>query len=49
MPGVAFSPQQKLDLAIFLSQIGVDVMDVGFPVVYVSDRKALQFTVRAQK
>jgi len=49
MPGVAFSPEQKLELAILLSEIGVHVMDVSFPVVSESDRRSLQLCVEAQK
>jgi len=49
MPGVAFSPEQKLELAILLSDMGVHVMDVAFPVVSESDRKGLQLIVRAQR
>ena len=49
MPGVAFSPEQKLDLAILLSQIGVHVIDPAFPAVSESDRKALQLIVKAQR
>lgn len=49
MPGVAFSPEQKLELAILLSEIGVHVMDVAFPVVSESDRKSLQLCVQAQQ
>jgi len=48
MPGVAFSPAQKLELAIFLSDMGVDVMDVAFPVNGRSDREALKLIVKAQ-
>ncbi len=49
MPGVAFSPEQKLELAILLSEIGVHVMDVAFPVVGESDRRSLQLCVEAQR
>ena len=42
MPGVAFSPQQKVELAALLGDIGIDVMDVAFPVVSTGDRLALQ-------
>jgi isopropylmalate/homocitrate/citramalate synthase len=49
MPGVAFSPNQKLEIAILLSQIGVHVIDPAFPAVSESDRKALQLIVRAQR
>ena len=33
MPGVAFSPEQKVTLATLLGEIGIDVIDVAFPVV----------------
>jgi HMGL-like len=33
MPRVAFSPQHKYELARALSDIGVHIMDVGFPAV----------------
>src|SRR5438874_10670960 len=49
MPGVAFSPEQKLELATLLSEIGVHVIDPAFPAVSESDRKALQLIVQAQK
>src|SRR3989442_10477467 len=49
MPGVAFSPEQKLELAKLLSEIGVHVIDPAFPAVSESDRKALQLIVQAQK
>src|SRR5256886_11105934 len=49
MPGVAFSPEQKLELAKLLSQIGVHVIDPAFPAVSESDRKALQLIVQAQR
>ena len=49
MPGVAFSPEQKLELAKLLSEIGVHVIDPAFPAVSESDRKALQLIVQAQR
>jgi isopropylmalate/homocitrate/citramalate synthase len=49
MPGVAFSPEQKLELAILLSEIGVHVMDVAFPIVGESDCRSLQLCVEAQR
>lgn len=49
MPGVAFSPEQKLEMAILLSEMGVSVMDVAYPAVAESDRKAIQLIVEAQK
>src|SRR2546422_1619754 len=32
-PGVYFSPEEKLKIATTLSEMGVDIMDVGIPVV----------------
>ena len=49
MPGVIFSPEQKLRLAKFLSKMGVHTMDVAFPVNGETDQKALQLCVAAQK
>ncbi|TLY35715.1 MAG: hypothetical protein E6K60_10205 [Nitrospirae bacterium] len=49
MPGVAFSPEQKLELAQLLSDMGVHVIDPAFPAVSESDRKALQLIVQAQR
>ena len=49
MPGVAFSPAQKLDLAILLAEMGVDVMDVAFPVSSESDQEALRLILKAQQ
>src|SRR5947209_1390065 len=49
MPGVAFSPEQKLELAQLLSNMGVHVIDPAFPAVSESDRKALQLIVQAQR
>ncbi|MEI7905139.1 MAG: hypothetical protein WCI43_06975, partial [Candidatus Firestonebacteria bacterium] len=49
MPGVAFSPVQKLHLAKLLAKIGVHVMDVAFPISGESDYKALKLIVQAQK
>ncbi len=49
MPGVAFSPEQKVEMAILLSEMGVAVMDVAYPAVGPSDRRAIQLIVKAQK
>lgn len=48
MPGVAFSPEQKVELAALLADIGVDVMDVAFPISSPSDRLALKLILDAQ-
>ena len=49
MPGVAFSPGQKYELAKALSDIGVDIMDLGFPMAALSDRYALQLIVQGKR
>jgi isopropylmalate/homocitrate/citramalate synthase len=48
MPGVAFSPDQKVELARLLADVGIDVMDVAFPVVSESDRLALRLILEAR-
>jgi len=48
MPGVAFSPGQKYEIARALSDIGVDIMDLGFPMAAISDRHALQLIVQGK-
>ncbi|HEX7136656.1 MAG TPA: hypothetical protein VF219_02355 [Vicinamibacterales bacterium] len=48
MPGVAFSPAQKLELAALLGDMGIDVLDVAFPVVSAGDRTALQMILEAR-
>src|SRR5439155_3176394 len=48
MPGVAFSPDQKVALAALLAEIGVDVMDVAFPISSESDRIALRRILEAR-
>src|SRR5437588_11821383 len=42
MPGVAFSPDQKVELASLLADIGIDVMDVAFPISSASDQTAFE-------
>jgi D-citramalate synthase len=49
MPGVAFSPAQKLKLAGLLAEMGIDVMDVAFPISSASDRQALIDILKAQR
>lgn len=49
MPGVAFSPEQKLKLAMALSDLGVDIIDMGFPGAAESDRRALQLIMEAKR
>jgi isopropylmalate/homocitrate/citramalate synthase len=49
MPGVAFSPAQKVELAALLADIGIDVMDVAFPISSESDRVALRLILEARR
>jgi len=49
MPGVAFSPGQKYQLAKALSDIGCDILDLGFPFAAISDRHALQLIVQGKR
>ena len=49
MPGVAFSPGQKYQLAKELSDIGCDILDLGFPFAALSDRHALQLIVQGKR
>lgn len=49
MPGVAFSPGQKFAIAKAMSEIGVDIMDLGFPRAALSDRHALQLIAQGKR
>ena len=49
MPGVAFSPRVKYELAKELSAIGVHIMDVGFPAVSESERETLKLILEGRK
>ena len=49
MPGVAFSPEQKVELAVLLADIGIDVMDVAFPITSQSDREGFRLILNAQR
>jgi isopropylmalate/homocitrate/citramalate synthase len=48
-PGVAFSPEQKFELACMLSDAGVHMLDVGFPSAAPSERKSLKYILDAKK
>ena len=41
-PGVSLSPEQKLAIAKKLDELGVDAMEVGFPVVSVGEQQAIK-------
>lgn len=49
MVGVALSPEQKLEIARRLSDIGVHILDVGFPSVSASEQKTLSLIIEARK
>jgi 2-isopropylmalate synthase len=48
-PGVAFSPEQKYELAGLLSDAGVHIIDMGFPSAAPSERRALELIVEGKK
>ena len=49
MPGVAISPRAKYELARALSDIGVHIMDVGFPAVSESERETLRLVLEGRR
>ena len=49
MPGVAFSPKDKYELARMLSDIGVHIMDVGFPSVSETERETMRLVLEGRK
>src|SRR5260370_19083503 len=49
MPGVAITPKDKYELARMLSDIGVHVMDVGFPAVSESERETLTLVLEGRQ
>jgi isopropylmalate/homocitrate/citramalate synthase len=49
MPGIAFSPHQKLIIARELSELGCHILDVGFPAVSAGERKALELILLARR
>src|SRR6202049_1041586 len=48
MPGVAITPRDKYELARILSDIGVHIMDVGFPFVSESERETLRLVLEGR-
>jgi isopropylmalate/homocitrate/citramalate synthase len=49
MPGVAISPSHKYELARALSDIGVHIMDVGFPAVSETERETLRLVLEGRR
>jgi isopropylmalate/homocitrate/citramalate synthase len=48
-PGVAFTPDQKYELAGLLSDAGVHIIDMGFPSAAPSERRALELILRGKQ
>ncbi len=48
-PGVAFSPDQKYELACLLSDAGIHIVDMGFPSAAGSERRALEMILDGKK
>jgi methanogen homocitrate synthase len=42
MPGVVFRPDEKLDIAIKLNEVRVEIIEAGFPVVSEAEKRAVQ-------
>lgn len=49
MPGICFTPEQKLEIAKALSDIGVHIVDMGFPGVSESEQMALRLIMEAKR
>src|SRR5258705_6786491 len=48
-PGVAFTPEEKYELAGLLSDAGLHIIDMGFPSAAPSERRALELIVEGKK
>src|SRR4030095_3767400 len=48
-PGVAFTPEQKYELAGMLSDAGVHIIDMGFPSAAASERRALELILEGKR
>ena len=49
MPGVCYTPAQKLEIAKALAGVGVHIMSVGFPAASEGDRRTLQLVMGAKR
>jgi isopropylmalate/homocitrate/citramalate synthase len=49
MPGVCYTPAQKLEIARALAAVGVHIMSVGFPAASEGDRRTLQMVMAAKR
>ena len=48
-PGVAFTPEQKYELACLLSDAGLHIIDMGFPSAAPSERRALELILEGKR
>ena len=48
-PGVAFTPEQKYELAGMLSDAGIHIIDMGFPSAAPSERRALELILEGKQ
>ena len=48
-PGVAFTPQQKYEMAGLLSDAGIHIIDMGFPSAAPSERRALELILDGKR
>lgn len=48
-PGVAFTPAQKYELAVMLSDAGLHILDMGFPAAASSERQALALILEGKR
>lgn len=46
-PGVTFSPEEKLQIATTLSEMGVDIMDAGIPIVSKEEARGVKLVANA--
>ncbi|MCD6235772.1 MAG: 2-isopropylmalate synthase [Thaumarchaeota archaeon] len=46
-PGVTLTPEQKLEIAVQLDRLGVDVIEAGFPVASEGERRAVKLISEA--
>jgi isopropylmalate/homocitrate/citramalate synthase len=49
MPGICYTPAQKLEIAKTLAAVGVHAMSVGFPAASEGDRRTLQLVMDAKR
>ncbi|MBV8531074.1 MAG: hypothetical protein JO104_07125, partial [Candidatus Eremiobacteraeota bacterium] len=49
MPGVCYTPLQKLEIAKALAGVGVHIMSVGFPAASEGDRRTLQLVMESKR